>query len=263
MDGKISRRDMLAKAALVGAGAFAGSLISPKAEASDETSLMKEWPWPYVKLDPAETAEIAYQNWYNLGCGGTVMFSIFDQLAKKVGEPFKSFPVESFAIYEGGIAGWGTTCGSVNGAGTVISLIVGPPTWEDRSKTITSDIFDWYSHTNMPVYVPLKPHANKNSIQHTVSDSPLCHVSVSKWMKKANAALSSEERKDRCARVSASVAYKVVQYLNMIHDDKFDKEHANWSGPVKAGTTAQYNCADCHGKNVPKPPMPKKPTAGE
>ncbi|MCD8552527.1 C-GCAxxG-C-C family protein [Seleniivibrio sp.] len=254
MDAKISRRDILAKAALLGAGAFVGKFAVSSAEASDEEPLAKTWPWPYVKLDPAETAEIAYKQWYNLGCGGTVMFSIFDQLAKKVGEPYKSFPVESFAIFEGGIASWGTTCGSVNGASVVVSLIVGPPTWEDRTHTVVSDTFNWYSHANMPIYVPKDPQANKDSIEHTVSNSPLCHVSVSKWMKKADKALGSPERKDRCARVSASVAYKVVQYLNRIHDEKEIAEHPVWTGGKEVGTTAQYNCADCHGKNVPKAP---------
>lgn len=258
MDVKISRRDILTKAALIGAGAFVGKLGTGTAIASDEEPLMKQWPWPYEKLDPAETAEIAYKQWYNLGCGGTVMYSVFEQLAQKIGEPYKSFPVESFAIFEGGIAGWGTICGSVNGAGVVLSLIIGPPTWEDVSKIMTSDTFDWYSHANMPIYVPKEPKANKDSIKHTVSESPLCHVSVNKWMKASGAALGSDERKDRCARVSASVAYKVVQYLNQWHDDKFTAEHAVWSGPEKEGTTAQYNCAACHGKNVPKPPMPKK-----
>jgi len=124
MDGKLSRRDVLTRAAVLGAGAVFGGLTTSAAKASEGESLMKEWPWPYEKLDPAVTAEIAYNEWYNLGCGGTVIHSVFEQLAEIVGEPYKSFPVESFAIFEGGMAGWGTICGSVNGASVVAALIV-------------------------------------------------------------------------------------------------------------------------------------------
>lgn len=258
MDVKISRRDVLAKAAMIGVGALVGGLTTGNAVA-EEQALAKEWPWPYEKLDPAETAEIAYREWYNLGCGGTVVYSIFQQLAEKIGEPYKSFPVESFAIFEGGMVGWGTICGSVNGASIVPALIVGPPTWEEISAIIASNTMDWYSHANMPVYIPENPNANKDSIVQTVSDSPLCHVSVGKWMKASGFSLGSEERKDRCARVSASVAYRLVEKLNEWKDkgEEFYEEKA-WSGPVKAGITSQYHCASCHGENVPKPPKPKK-----
>jgi len=259
MDGKLSRRDVLTRAAVLGAGAVFGGLTTSAAKASEGESLMKEWPWPYEKLDPAVTAEIAYNEWYNLGCGGTVIHSVFEQLAEIVGEPYKSFPVESFAIFEGGMAGWGTICGSVNGASVVAALIVGPPTWEEISAIIASNTMDWYSHANMPLYVPQDPRANKDSIVQTVSDSPLCHVSVGKWMKASGFSLGSEERKDRCARVSASVAYKLVERLNQWKDEGegFYEEKA-WSGPKKSGITAQYNCASCHGENVPKPPLAKK-----
>lgn len=257
MDEKMTRRDVLGKAALLSAGVFFGGLTAKSAKAAQEP-LARQWPWPYEKLDPAVTAEIAYKQWYELGCGGTVVYSIFEQLAKKVGEPYASFPVESFAIFEGGMVGWGTICGSVNGASIVAALIVGPPTWEEISGIIASNTMDWYSHANMPVYVPKEPKANKDSIIQTVSDSPLCHVSVGKWMKASGFALGSDERKDRCARVSASVAYKLVERLNQWKDEGEDfYEDKAWSGPVKAGITGQYNCANCHGENVPKPPLLK------
>ncbi len=52
--------------------------------------------------------------------------------------------------------------------------------------------------------------------------SPLCHVSVGKWMKASGYAFVSPEREDRCARVSASVAYQLVQRLNTWKDDKYE-----------------------------------------
>jgi len=41
---------------------------------------MDKWPWPYVKLDPEKTAEIAYGEWYRVYCGAAVVGSIFGQL---------------------------------------------------------------------------------------------------------------------------------------------------------------------------------------
>ena len=52
----------------------------------------EKWPWPYVKLDPEKTAEIAYNEWYRVFCGAAVISSVFSQLREKVGEPYKSFP---------------------------------------------------------------------------------------------------------------------------------------------------------------------------
>lgn len=259
MDSKISRRDVLSRAALLGAGAVIGKigLGTKTAEASSPSA--KNWPWPYTKLDPAETAERAYEGWYRYGCGGTVVTSIFDQLSEKVGDPYKSFPTDIFSIFEGGVLGWGTLCGSLNGAVMVVSLIIGPTLVEDITHEMSSNVMDWYSHANMPLYVPKKPRANIDSIPHTVSESPLCHVSVGKWMKAANASLGSDERKDRCARVSASVAYKLVLKLNEWHEKGEDYfEDVAWSGPKQKGITSQFNCAKCHGENVPQPPLAKK-----
>ncbi|PMP89565.1 MAG: chain A iron centre cytochrome C protein [Desulfurella sp.] len=213
MDEKISRKNFLTRASIVGLGALVGGFATQIANA-DKTQnwSANKWPWPYVELDPKTTAQIAYEEWYRLWCGGTVIYSIFHQLAQKVGEPYKSFPIDPFAIFEGGLAGWGTLCGSVNGAAVVASCIIGPMTQEgcEDGHIIASNMLDWYSHANMPIFVPKNPKANKKTIVHTVSESPLCHISVGKWMHASGYPINSPERKDRCARVAASVAYKLV-----------------------------------------------------
>ena len=38
-----------------------------------------KWPWPYEKLDPATTAEIAYKEWYRLYCGGAAPVRIWER----------------------------------------------------------------------------------------------------------------------------------------------------------------------------------------
>ncbi len=75
-------------------------------------------------------------------------------------------------------------------------------------------------------------------------------------MKAANKPLGSPERKDRCARVTASVAYHVVELLNEWKDGKYKTKGVL---PAKSfNIQAQSNCTDCHGSNVPTPPLAKK-----
>ncbi|OGW48885.1 MAG: chain A iron centre cytochrome C protein [Nitrospirae bacterium GWC2_57_9] len=260
----ITRRKLLVnagKAALGTAGIITLAAALPgfpsKAEATGGST--EKWPWPYVKLDPDKTAELAYQEWYRVFCGAAVINSVFSQLREKVGEPYKSFPSDSFVFLEGGMAGWGTVCGSNAGANIVSNVIIGPriagPDCE-HGHTIGSEMMQWYSETALPVFTPKEP-KQKTAIVQTTSESPLCHVSVGKWMKKSGYALASPERKDRCARVAASVAYKLVQDLNAWKDGKYVTK-ADWMPGKDVGITAQQNCNECHGTKVPAPPSAKK-----
>ena len=76
----VSRRQMLVGTGVLAASTalmqFGGLLRS--AEAKDGSS--EKWPWPYEKLDPAKTAQIAYEEWYRIFCGGAVINSVFSQL---------------------------------------------------------------------------------------------------------------------------------------------------------------------------------------
>jgi hypothetical protein len=254
----ISRRNVV-----LGAGLFAlGAMVTKFGNFASvaEASGNKKWPWPYEKLDPQKTAAIAYDEWYRIFCGAAVIGSIFGQLAEKIGEPYKSFPVDSFVVLEGGMAGWGTICGSLAGANIVANVIIGPriagPECEN-GHVIGSNMMAWYSKQKLPIFVPSNPKANKESIVHTMSNSPLCHISVGKWMDASGFAISSPERKDRCARVAASIAYKLVEDLNAWKDGKY-KEEVIWSPVSKVGITAQQNCGECHGSTIPEAPKVKK-----
>ncbi|HUL00761.1 MAG TPA: chain A iron centre cytochrome C protein [Nitrospirota bacterium] len=265
LENTTSRRSFLVKA---GKCAFAAATVTaigvatvPQfvslAEATGGTT--EKWPWPYMKLDPEKTAEIAYNEWYRVFCGGAVISSVFSQLREKVGEPYKSFPTDAFVFLEGGTAGWGTICGSNAGANLVSNVIIGPriagPDCENGA-IIGSEIMDWYSNTALPVYIPKDPKQTTKIIQ-TTSNSPLCHLSVGKWMKGSGYAFVSPERKDRCARVSASVAYQLVQKLNAWKDGMYESK-AFWTPVKDVGITAQQNCIECHGSNIPSAPTVKK-----
>ena len=56
-----------------------------------------------------------------------------------------------------------------------------------------------------------------------------------------------------CARVAASVAYRTVELLNAWKDGSYVTTGA--IPAMKYKIQAQHNCTDCHGKNVPSPPV--------
>jgi len=249
----LSRRQMLIGTGALAATTALANLGLPQT-AKAVGGKTEKWPWPYEKLDPAKTAEICYNEWYRVFCGCAVINSVFSQLREKIGEPYTSFPSDAFVFLEGGQVGWGTVCGSPAGANIVANLIIGPRiAGATEGHHIAEDMMDFYSKANMPVYVPQNPKVDPKLIPQTVADSPLCHVSVGKWMKAANKPLKSAERKDRCARVAASQAYRLVELLNAWKDGKYEK-HSDFSCAKENGITGQYNCNDCHGNNVPEAP---------
>ncbi len=254
----ISRRQVL-----VGTGALAATaamanlsgFIKPAKAIGGST---EKWPWPYKKLDPAKTAQIAYEEWYRVFCGAAVINSVFSQLREKVGEPYISFPSDAFVFLEGGQMGWGTICGCPAGANMVANLIIGPRIdGAHAGHLIASDIMQWYSATPLPTFKPKKPRINAK-IMTTTSESPLCHISVGKWMAAADKALKSPERKDRCARLAASTAYRLVELLNDWKEGDYESTN-EFSAAKQHGITGQFNCMECHGDDVPQAPTPKKP----
>ncbi|MCK4789301.1 MAG: C-GCAxxG-C-C family protein, partial [Desulfobacteraceae bacterium] len=177
----VSRRKMLLGTGALAAGVAlsqVGGLIKSAEATGGKT---EKWPWPYKKLDPAKTAEIAYNEWYRVFCGAAVINSVFTQLREKIGEPYASFPSDAFVFLEGGQVGWGTICGSPAGANIVANLIIGPRIdGAHAGHQIAQDIMQWYSETELPTFTPTKPRISA-TLPTTTSNSPLCHLSVGKW----------------------------------------------------------------------------------
>ena len=249
----LSRRKMLVGTGALAAGVAVtqlGGFIKP---AIATGSKAQKWPWPYKKLDPAKTAEICYNEWYRVFCGAAVINSIFSQLGEKFGEPYTSFPADAFVFLEGGQVGWGTICGSPAGANIVANLIIGPRIADaNEGHHMATDIMQWYSEAKLPTFMPKKRKIS-STYPKTVSESPLCHISVGKWMKEANKSLKSPERKERCARVAASTAYRLVEMLNAWHDDDYEST-SDFSAVREHGITGQFNCMECHTDDVPETP---------
>ena len=111
----------------------------PAAETSKLDYNPPETDWKYVRLDPAATGELAYNSYSEGSCMYATVKSIAYQLAEKVGEPYSSFPFHMFKYGHGGVGGYGSVCGTLNGAAAVIGLLISEKSVQDRRRTDSGD----------------------------------------------------------------------------------------------------------------------------
>jgi hypothetical protein len=249
--GKLSMAGGLMAASAGGLGLLAGCGNNEAEEVTQEDIQSAELPWPYAKIEGAnlkQVQETAHKDWFTGYCAYATLSSIVKQLRQKIGAPYNGFPMEVITFGHGGTAGWGGTCGTLAGAGMAASLAAGA----QDGERILNEVMKWYTDTELPIYVPDEPKAVIRTVSR--SNSPLCHISVGKWMSREGVGFASAGQMERCARLSADVAARTVQQLNSLADGTFaDLEKS----PVAAnGMPSQYNCTDCHGDNVPAVPTP-------
>lgn len=216
-----------------------------------------ESDWKYVPLDPARTAEIAYAEYPNGSCMYGVFKSVISQLAKIVGEPFASFPTQMMKYGHGGVNGYGTICGALNGAAAALGLLV-----EDKKTrdALMLELFRMYEETPLPMYKPEEPGMDFDPPK-SVAKSVLCHASTTRWGKKAGYTISSKERKERCRRLTADIASEVVTILNNYHANAF-MAHAHDNETVRTCNTCHssegklgnisvsMDCNSCHDESM-------------
>lgn len=203
-------------------------------------------PWQYVALDVEQTRKLGHQGFYQGECCYGAFSAILNQLTDKVGFPFDQFPVDAMKFGAGGVAGWGTLCGALLGSATAISLVVAPA----DAKKLISELMGWYTQTPFPSETANKYAANREylvkeyksdqALVQNVSQSPLCHVSVSEWCKASGLASGSKEREERCGRLAGDVAAHTVELLNAYFAGSFVATY-------KPSSEAQV-CTTCHTK---------------
>jgi len=242
------RHDRDRRSFILGAGAFAAGAATRFASAAraGETTIYR-----YKTLDIAEVGGIAYETYFTKFCAEAVITGIFQPLARTVGAPYDSFPLHSLFWAHGGMMGWGTGCGTLIAAGMAVSLITGAA---QDGEAIINDVITYYADTELPVYEPA-PGKAKAAIRNTsLAGTPLCHISVGKWMKKENVGFSTVERSERCARVSADTAMYTAQLLNEWAERKYKRRNHPFANVINNGITSQTNCSDCHGDDIPDVP---------
>jgi len=114
----------------------------------------------------------------------------------------------------------------------------------------------------LPLYVPVtndytgtdSRFMEGGTFPQQVPDTPLCHVSISKWMLAAGVTeFWADERAERCARVAATMAHRTTELLNAWKAGTYTYGGTG-SGPAfypsqglgVAGRPAQLDCTDCH-----------------
>jgi hypothetical protein len=250
-----SRRDFLKQASgitlgIIAAGGVGGALACSKPAATvtvEKTTLVTTtplaavgatFPWPYHKLDTAKALEKGYSNFARGRCMYSVFETIIGMLREEHGEPYKMFPTSMMKYGAVGIADWGTVCGALNGAAAIFSLFHDTAPAEE----LINEIFYWHSLTALPDYVP--SNTKFPNIPASVAGSPLCHQSITKWSKLSGFKTNSQERVERCVRLTASVTRKTVELLNQKADGTFKPSYKK-SDDVAA-------CLVCHGPGSPE-----------
>lgn len=229
-----------------GCDAIAGGLPTGSTDNGDGngTGGATDWPAPYSKLDVETVRKRGHAAFYSGDCCYGAFHSIVESLAEAVGEPFTSFPTDMMRYGKGGMYGYGTLCGALNGASAAIQLV----TDEETAAKVITELLNWYAKEPLPTDT-----ANQYAVDHeylvdelkaegalhqNVAGNVLCHISVSKWSQEAGFASGSEERKERCARLSGDVAAKAVELLNAVHDESFE--------PALLSLGEEAGCMACH-----------------
>lgn len=196
-------------------------------------------PWPYKKLNPELAGERGYVGYYKGACCYGAFDAIVSQLREEVGFPYTVMPSEMMIFGEGGVAGISSLCGALLGASAAIFLVYGglDPKKREEAFPLIHELFNWYEQEALPNYRPKNP---RFEIKASVARSPLCHVSVSRWVKATGFKSFSKERSERCGWLTASVAKYTVEMLNAKMDGAFKPAHA-LSAEVKS-------CRGCHDK---------------
>lgn len=254
----------------VTAGLFAGTGIGlvalsnafkpEKASAAGPSKIdysATETDWKYIQLDPTLTAELAYDSYSEGSCMYATVKSIIAQLTEKGNEAFSSFPIHMFKYGHGGIGGYGSVCGALNGAAAVTGLLIPDKTVQDR---MISDLFQWYEKEAFPGFTPDVPHYDF-SPPKSIPNSILCHASNTNWCKDSGFTISSKERKERCRRLTADVSQKLAIALNDIHSNEYltNNHHDEASnaclachgneGKIK-NSSVKMTCNSCHSESV-------------
>ena len=244
---QLSRRKffMQSGAAAAGVALGIGGIGAVSSDAGENH--IKTLPWPYKKLNVETARKLGHLGYYKDECGAGTFYGILWPLQKEIGHPYDSIAIEPPNIMSfgaGGVVGWASLCGALNGAAAAITLVTG------NYKPIINELFGWYQNVRFPSnqsneYASrhqflVKKYKSDKVLAKSVANSPLCHVSVTHWCKASGYASGSRQRSERCARVAGDVAARAVELLNLDADGRFKPNYA--FSPEVAG------CRKCHFK---------------
>lgn len=249
----VSMTGLGAAAGFSGAAALAGALAgapppsAPSGEKPVPLEAMGRVPWPYLPLDPEAVAEAAFRVYQKGLCMRAVFEPLVGAVAARLGPPFTALPFGMFGYGAGGVSGWGTLCGTLNGGAAAFALLSPNP------APLISALFAWYESESLPdVVVP----GGRFETARAVAGSVLCHASVAKWCAVSGKTIGSPERFERCGVLAACVARKATLLLNAQSagtriSAPLDKTSASCltchgSHGSKSRANGRMRCAPCH-----------------
>lgn len=258
---QVSRREFVKMAGVaiggIAVGAVGGYSLMPPKEKEIEVPVavevpleVPEHPWTYSKLNVEAVKQRAYDAYFQGGCCYAVFEGIIGELRETVGFPYTAIPTKMATFGSGGIKGWGSTCGTLMGGGMAVTLMT--------SGATLNDMMGWYSETALPLYVPATAVKAEGDIPTSVSDSPLCHASVTNWCNVSGFKSGDPERAERCGRLCADVAGKIVEMLNAEADGAFTAAYSDPENVIEcagchsssgmvANVNSHMDCESCHG----------------
>jgi hypothetical protein len=270
----LSRRDMLSRAGLAIGGAMTLGVLQACSNDDDPAPVQDLTPeecpppqecptdtspqatqFPYeqfiptsFQFDVAAVKEAAYHAYFGGGgCCHATFSSLLKGLQDGVGAPFTKLPIDFGKFGSGGIAGFGSVCGSALGGIFVINMVVAASA---RNNMIT-ELLRWYEGASFPQYVPVATNAGENGklldysaanldkIQ-TVARSHLCHASLKNFCATNQVAANGADKHARCARLAADVAAHVAETLNAY----LAGTRGAFTAPGRDLTSV--GCVDCH-----------------
>lgn len=121
-----------------------------------------------------------------------------------------------------GFGGHGTLSGALTGVSTIINMVTYGEVrdaWQQNSQ-IVDRLFFWYADQDFPPErfddISKMPKQVKAKAK-----MPLCHTSLSSWAMAADENISTDAKKERCAKVAGEVVYTVTQHLNEFFEGKW------------------------------------------
>ncbi|WP_040378578.1 C-GCAxxG-C-C family protein [Dethiobacter alkaliphilus] len=229
----VSRRKFLMGAGALATGVMAMGVVgcADTVTGNGNVASAQALPWTYKKLDVEKVRKRGYEGYFEGGCCYAAATALLETLREDNGSPWDTIPQDMFRYGAGGAYSWGTLCGALNGSLAVINLA------RENHPELGNELVGWY--TEFPF--PTDKHESYCNIPDqitTVAKSPLCHISVSTWANAAGATVNSDEKADRCAKLSGDTAAYAAQLLNDALENNF--------APAFTVSDEYSHCMDCH-----------------
>jgi len=236
---QLRRRELI----IAGVGAFAGMLgfqmKGRSTHASSGTGSMINWKQPR-KINLEEAAKLSYDGYKDrgLGCCHGTFKGLVAPAINEMGAPYNTFPIEIMRAGKSGVADSGSLCGALLGAAYAFHLFFEAKTADDMQK----ELHRWYEQSMLPQYVPAVSHFKDYKVPQTKAILPECHASIDTWIKATGFTKETDERRERCGRLTADVTLKAATIWN-----------AQLEGRSFAATPLSDNqmyCGKCHVKGI-------------